>query len=220
MPETTSENQNSKHLSRRRGKGDGSFRDDLVDKGVILIEEVGENFLEDVIWPFVKLSSDNNVNKIRLLINSPGGFITEMFQLISMIRNSQKPVIAEVLRAFSAGFIIASQCHERVAYQGSQFMYHIPWTSVWGNQEEITEQTKYLRRMTEYSENLVQERTKISDAKILEYRTKDWYMTAKEALRWGVIDRIHEEDEYILDPEFVQKRIKAENKAMAKLEQE
>lgn len=202
----------------RHFRDDEKFRKELTERGVILVREVDHNFLEEVVWPFAKLSADSNCNKIRLLIDSPGGYITEMFQLISMIRNSQKPVIAEVIRAFSAAFMIATQCHERVAYQGSEFMYHLPWTIAFGNQEQIDEQTKYLRAMTTYGESLVQQRTRIDAETLKSYRHRDWWMTAKEALRHGVIDRIHEEEVYALSPEFVQERIRVEKKMMEKLE--
>ena len=218
-PEKKSPAKSSPASNKRGGGNNNNIRNELLEKGVILIEDVDEDFLADVIWPFVKLSGDANCGRIRLLINSPGGYVTEMSQLISMIRNSQKPVIAEIVRAYSAGFIIASQCHERVAYRGSNFMYHLPWGGAHGNIEEIDQQTKYLKDMTTYMENLVAERTKIGIDKLQEYRHQDWWMGSKEALRLGVIDRIHEEETYALNPEYIQDRIKKEQKLMDKLEQ-
>lgn len=200
------------------GSSSSKLRKELLDKNVILLEEVGDDFVENVIWPFVKLSADGNVGKIRLLINSPGGYITEMFQLISMIRNSEKPVIAEVMRAYSAAFMITTQCHERVAYEGSVLMYHCPWTIAFGNSEEIQEQTKYMRQMTKYGEGLVLQRTKIDPEVIKQYRHRDWWMTAREAKKLGVVDRIHEEKDYALSPDYVQERIKVEERVMKKLE--
>lgn len=207
-----------KNSKASNGSSSDKLRKELLDKNVILVEEVDDSFVENVIWPFVKLSSDGNVGKIRLLINSPGGYITEMFQLISMIRNSEKPVIAEVMRAFSAAFMITTQCHERVAYEGSVLMYHCPWTIAWGNTEEIQEQTKYMRKMTQYGEGLVLQRTNIDEETIKQYRHRDWWMTAREAKKLGVIDRIHEEKDYALPPEYVQERIKIEERVLKKLE--
>lgn len=226
--ETSSDSSNSgseqpnitAHQLRIMQSNKEQLRKELTDRGVILVEAVDESFLDNVIWPFAKLASDNNIPKIKLLMNSPGGYLIPMFQLITMIRSCNKPVVAEVMFAASAAFMIASQCHDRIAYQGSLFMHHLPWTIVSGNMDEIERQTHYQRFATEYTEKLLIQRTKLTRKELKERRDQDWWMTAKDALQYGVIDRIVSEDTYALDPALVQKKLKKEEELVKAWEQD
>lgn len=190
-------------------------RQQLFENGIILIEEVNESFLENVIWPFAKMVGDNNTPRIRLLINSPGGSAPEMFQLISMIRNSTKPVTADVIFAASAAFMITTQCHDRIAYPGTVFMWHMPSTIVAGNHDEIDRQTTYLKHATQYADDLLCSRTHITREQLAKHHGKDWYMTAPTALRLGVVDSVIE-DNYVLQPMAVQEGIKLQKRLASK----
>lgn len=194
--------------------GEPSVRDELLSKGIILVEAVDESFLHDVIIPFHKLSSNQNIDHIKLIIDSPGGSVVEMFQLMTLIRKSTKPVVGEIMSAYSAGFMIASQCHHRIAYEGSIFMHHRAWTFAVGNITEITAQTKYMKAMDERAEEMLLERSNIKPDVLAKHREADWYMTAREAHKYGIVDEIIDDAEFELDPAKVQAEIKRHRKAL------
>lgn len=177
-------------------------RREYYDEHIIQIQEIDEGFYDNVVWPFIRMIRDQNIQQVRLVINTPGGNIAPMVQLIGLIRKSPKPVIAEIIQACSAGFMIAINCHYRMAYSGSELMYHQAWSGAVGNTEQIKRQTKYLEYCDTEFERMLLERTKISTEMLKEHRGHDWVMTPSEALKLGVIDEVVDTD-YTISPEEV-----------------
>ena len=218
LPDQQLINQNLKVT--KGGMANNGFREQLADHGVILIDGVvGEDFTEQVIWPFARMLNDNNIPSIKLLINSYGGMSTHMFQLISMIRNSTKPVTAEIVMAMSAAFLIANQCHYRVAHAGANLMWHKCWSVYVGNQDQVSRQSVHADFSDKYAEQLLLERSSITLEDLKNHDAKDWYMTAKTALRLGVIDSVIP-DRYVLDPKIVEEMIKIQQKITRKMSTE
>jgi ATP-dependent Clp protease protease subunit len=82
--------------------------------------------------------------------------------------------------------------HKRFAYKHATPLYHQVSSGSSGKVKDMEEKLEESKRLQGLLEKLTLEKTKIS-AKKLErvYKTKkDWYMTAKEALKLGVIDEI------------------------------
>lgn len=174
-------------------------RRQYMSRGVLQIQDVDENFYDTVVHPFKELVEDNNVNTIQLVINSNGGLTTLAGQLCSWIRSSPKPVIAEIITAISAGFVIATQCHFRICYPASMMMHHEAWMSAYGNKDEISRMMPILESADDYVDKIVEERTKITKEIVNKHRGRDWWITPEEALRLGVVDTIFN-DNYQIDP--------------------
>lgn len=177
-------------------------RRQYMGKGVLQIQDVNENFYDTVVHPFKELVEDNNVSTIQLVINSNGGLTTLAGQLCSWIRSSPKPVIAEIITAISAGFVIATQCHFRICYPASMMMHHEAWMSAYGNKDEISRMMPILESADDYVDKIVEERTKITKEIVDKHRGRDWWITPDEALKLGVVDVIFD-DNYQVDPSDV-----------------
>lgn len=179
-----------------------------------IIGPIDETFSETVLWPFMKLENDGS-QPIKLIIESPGGDVNGMFHLMSLIRNSRVPVIAEVTMAMSAAFCILTQCHVRIAIPGAIFMHHLSHTLAWGNQNQLQDHVDYLRYIDQVAEQMVLERTKISEERMSLERNRDWYINTADALRLGVIDQIANNN-YLIDPDQYKQAMKKQRKFFAK----
>lgn len=176
-------------------------RKEALEEGTILIEGIGENFYETVIHPFKKLAENRNMPMIKLIINSPGGSVLEAAQLCFLIRRSPVPVVAEVVQACSAAFVIATQCHYRIGYPASVMMYHLPWMFAEGDRHDMEEARDQLEHHEKILDGLIVDRCKNITKDILEEwgsNNEKWF-TAKEALNYGALDHIVEDD-YLVDP--------------------
>jgi ATP-dependent protease ClpP protease subunit len=178
-------------------------RREALEEGNIIIREIGENFYETTIRPFCKLSENPNIRGVRLMIDSPGGECNSGLQFCNLIRQSRVPVIAEIVSASSMGFLIATQCHVRIAYPSSTFMWHKPWMAYieGANIDDLDEHRKELSLYEDLSKQMIFERTRITQ-KDLDQQSTQWTMNAQEALKWGVVDNIMS-NEYALPPEHV-----------------
>lgn len=201
---------------RQQGSSEEHFRRECFENRIIpIIGSIDDDFTQHVIWPFARMQNDGN-QPIRLFINSPGGGVAEMFQFISMIRNSQVPVIADAVYACSAAFMIMTQCHDRIGYPGALYMHHLASMFVWGNRKEIENQSAYLEYADKICDEYLLERTKMSEEQLEQHHDQDWYMNAKQALRLGAIDRIQDEA-YLIEPEIYHKQVKIQERAIKKI---
>ena len=130
---------------------------------------------------------------ISLIINSYGGTIYDGFALISVVERSKTPIHTYVYgKAMSMGLIIAVCGHKRYASKLATFMYHGGLGGVWGNFEYIKNYSNEYERIQKISDSLLLSKTKIKPDKLkdIRKRQKDWFISAEEALKLGIIDEI------------------------------
>jgi ATP-dependent Clp protease protease subunit len=130
---------------------------------------------------------------IKIMIDSFGGSVYAILGLLAIIDKSETPVHTYVTgAAMSCGFMLLIHGHKRFAYKHATPLYHQVGSGAFGKVKDMEEKLEETKRLQELLERLTLEKTNIT-AKKLErvYRTKkDWYMTAKEALKLGVVDEI------------------------------
>jgi ATP-dependent Clp protease, protease subunit len=136
---------------------------------------------------------DYNVLPIEIYIDSYGGQVYQILGLISVIENSVTPVNTIVTGcAMSCGFMLLISGHERFAHKHSTPLYHQVSSGSSGKIKDIQERYRETRRLQKKLEKLTMEKTNIPKSKLKKiYRRKqDWYMTPKEAVKYGVVDHI------------------------------
>ncbi len=136
-----------------------------------------------------------DIEPIRLHINSYGGSLYDCLSLISVIKNSQTPVIAFCHYAMSAGALITSVCHHRIGYELSTVMIHNLSSASWGQLQTMKEDITEMNRLEKLIIKLLTAHTKISKQKLKSLFEKkiDWYIPAEEALELGIFDEIYEQ---------------------------
>jgi ATP-dependent Clp protease protease subunit len=99
--------------------------------------------------------------------------------------------------AMSCGFVILIHGHKRFGYRHSTPLYHQVstgfWgTGFWGTVADMEDKLTEAKRLQKKIEDMTIERTKITASKLdkIYKRKTDWYMSAEEALKLGVIDEI------------------------------
>jgi ATP-dependent Clp protease protease subunit len=129
---------------------------------------------------------------INIIINSPGGDITAAYMLIDKMKNSLTPVNTITIgEAESAACLIAISGTKRFANKHSAFLIHQGQASINNEAGKVVDWLKYydsiiLKQMKEH----ILEDTKISKTDYDNKVREDWYLTANEALKYGLIDEI------------------------------
>lgn len=134
-----------------------------------------------------------NPNPIKIYIDSYGGYVYQCFGLIGIMETSETPIHTYVTgAAMSCGFIILIHGHKRFGYEHSTPMYHQVSTGFWGKLADMEEDFIESKRLQRKFEEMTFRKTKITKGKLKEIYDKkiDWYMSATQALRLGVIDKI------------------------------
>jgi len=136
---------------------------------------------------------DYKPKPIVLYIDSYGGLVYQCFGLLGVMEKSETPIHTVATgAAMSCAFMILICGHKRFAYELATPLYHQISGGLFGKVQDMEESLGETKRLQETMEELVLEKTQITKRKlqtILKNKT-DWYMTAAEALKLGVIDEI------------------------------
>ena len=129
---------------------------------------------------------------IRLYINSPGGDPTEGFALISAIELSKTPVYTiNVGECSSMAFLVSIAGHKRFSLPYSTFLMHDGSIFVCGTANKVKDQIRFEDRLERYViRPYVLSHSKMTRKKYDMVNSKEFYMTAKNALKYGFIDKI------------------------------
>ena len=130
---------------------------------------------------------------IVLHIDSYGGDVYSCLGLISVMQNSKIPVHTVVLGcAMSAGFNIACAGAKRFIHEHSTMMYHQMTTFEWDKLSAVKEDVIAATKLEKIVLNIIFENTNITKKQIKKVHDKktDWYFSAKEALKYGIVDEI------------------------------
>jgi len=130
---------------------------------------------------------------IIIHIDSYGGAVYQCFGLLSIMKDKGTPVNTVVTGcAMSCGFMISIHGAHRKVHKHGTLMYHQVSSGMHGKVADIEEDLFEAKRLQKKIEEMTLETTKITKEKLekIYKRKHDWYMDAKDALKWGCVDEI------------------------------
>lgn len=134
---------------------------------------------------------DNERKPIKLLFFCYGGDLDLNNALIDTIRLSKTPIIGiNVGQADSAGCFIYLACHKRYAFPNAQFLIHKGSGSFSGSYEIVVSQIinyqNSINKLGKYIINM----TNIPQEEFDKHFDTEWYISAQEAIEYGIADKI------------------------------
>ena len=167
----------------------------LKDRIIFLSEDVNSASASLVVAQLLFLESEDPEKEISLYINSPGGSITDGMAIVDTINYIKCPVstICVGMAASMGAVLLASGAKgKRFATPNAEILIHQPLISggLSGQTTEIKIHADHMVRTREKLNKLLSERTGQSLETIERDTERDNYMTAEEALKYGLIDGI------------------------------
>ena len=164
----------------------------LKTRTIILSGEINKNLAERTIRQLLLLEAMED-EPIRIFIDSPGGDADAGFAIFDMIR-FVKPEVWTVgmgLVASAAAIIqLASPRERRIGLPNSHYLIHQPLSGIRGVATDIEIHAKELEKLREKINLLISEETGISKEQVEKDTDRDYWMTAEEAEKYGLISRI------------------------------
>lgn len=130
---------------------------------------------------------------IQLLLSTYGGCVYDGLSLYDAVKNSNTEVdITCFGKIMSMGIIILLSAKTRKAYRNTTFMIHEGSSGFIGKVADMEESVEESKRLREVIFDIIEKETKIPKAKLDEVRKSrmDWFLTAEEALEYGLITEI------------------------------
>ena len=168
----------------------------LKDRIIFLGEEVTDVSANLVVSQMLFLESEDPDKDISFYINSPGGSITDGMAIVDTINYIKCPVstICVGLAASMGAVLLASGAKgKRFATPNAEILIHQPLIAGGGLSGQTTEikiHADHMVKTREKLNKLLSERTGQDLATIEKDTERDNYMTAEEALKYGLIDGI------------------------------
>ena len=131
---------------------------------------------------------------IKIYIDSNGGCLSDTFTMIDAIKLSKTPVWTICTgAAYSGGFFTFIAGHRRFAYDHASFLYHEGATATGADAGKFRNYAEFYQKELEQLKEVTLKYTKITPEEYKEHIKDDWWMTADEALKYGVCDEITKE---------------------------
>jgi ATP-dependent Clp protease, protease subunit len=168
--------------------------DKLFEQRIVFLKGPLEDTNGDqLVTQLLALDSDSNED-ITLYVNSPGGIITGMFALYDSIQLLQSKVNTRCigLAASAAAFLLCTGTGTRSATENARIMIHQPLGGARGTAKDIEIQAKNIVWMRERINEIMAAKTGKEVEQVAKDTDRDYWMTAAEAVEYGLIDEVVE----------------------------
>jgi len=165
----------------------------LRERIVFLNGEVNDGVSALVCAQILFLEAENPKKPIHLYINSPGGVVTSGLAMYDTMQHVRAPVHTLCLgtaRSMGSFLLMAGEPGERAALPNASLHVHQPLGGFQGQASDVLIQAEETQKTKQRLTRLYAEHCGRSYAEVEATLDRDCFMTAEEALTWGLIDRI------------------------------
>ena len=167
----------------------------LKDRVVFLGSAIDDQVANAVVAQLLFLETDNPDADINLYINSPGGSVTAgmaIFDTMNYIKCPVRTVCVGMAASMGAFLLMAGEKGKRLALPNSEVMIHQPSGGAPGQSTDVTIHAEWLLRTKNKMNGLMAQMTGQPLEKIAQDVERDHFMSAQEALEYGIIDEIYQ----------------------------
>ncbi|HPJ01854.1 MAG TPA: ATP-dependent Clp endopeptidase proteolytic subunit ClpP [Candidatus Limiplasma sp.] len=167
----------------------------LKDRIVFLGGEITDDVANLVVAQMLFLEMDNPDADISLYINSPGGSVTAgmaIYDTMNYIKPAVRTVCIGMAASMGAFLLMAGEKGKRLALPNSEVMIHQPLGGASGQASDVQIRAEWLLRTKHKMNKLIADMTGQPLSRVEKDADRDFFMDAKEALKYGIIDEIYE----------------------------
>ena len=165
----------------------------LMDRVVFLGSEVNDQVANAIVAQLLYLETENPDADISLYINSPGGSVTAgmaIYDTMNYIKCPVRTVCVGLAASMGAFLLMAGEKGKRMALPNSEIMIHQPSGGASGQATDVRIHAEWLLKTKDKMNDLMSAMTGQSIEKIRADVEHDHFMSAEEALEYGIIDEI------------------------------
>jgi len=165
----------------------------LKDRIILLGTPVDDNVANLIIAQLLFLQSDDPKKDIDLYINSPGGSITAglaIYDTMQVLSCDVKTYCIGQAASMGAVLLAAGTPKKRFALPNARIMIHQPWGGTQGTAADINIQAQEILRLRTNLNKILADHTGQAVKKITEDTERDYFMSAAEAQKYGLVDGV------------------------------
>ena len=167
----------------------------LKDRIIFLSGEVRDEISDIIIAQLLFLESEDPDKDIQFYINSPGGVVTSglaIYDTMNYIKPDVSTICIGQAASMAAVLLSSGAKGKRYSLPSSNIMIHQPSGGAQGQASDIVIQADQIIKIKEKLNKILSDNTGQSLKKIEKDTDRDFAMTAEEALKYGLIDKVIE----------------------------
>ena len=165
----------------------------LKDRIIMLSGEINDQVSASIVSQLLFLEADDPEKDIYLYINSPGGVVTSgfsMFDTMNYIKSDVCTICIGQAASMGAFLLSAGAKGKRYALPNSRIMIHQPLGGAQGQATDIQIQADEIQRLKKTLNQILADNTSQTIRKIEKDTDRDFFMSSKEAMEYGLIDKV------------------------------
>jgi ATP-dependent Clp protease protease subunit len=175
------------------------LKERIIFIGTPMDDEIANLIIAQMLF----LESEDNEKDINMYINSPGGVVTAGLAVYDTMQYLKSPVTTICIgQAASMGAMLlaAGSKGKRFALPNARIMIHQPLGGAQGQATDIEIQTKEILRMKKLLNEMLAKHSGQPISKVEKDTDRDFYMSAAEAVAYGIVDEVIETKKGIIKP--------------------
>ena len=184
------------YVIERSGSGERSYdiySRLLKDRIVFLSGQVEDEMANAVVAQLLFLEMDNPDADISLYINSPGGSVPAgmaIYDTMQYIKAPVRTVCVGMAASMGAFLLMAGEKGKRMALPNAEVMIHQPSGGAQGQATDVSIRAEWLIRTKKKMNQMMADMTGQSVEKVSADAERDYFMSAQEAMNYGIVDQI------------------------------
>ncbi|MBE5769249.1 MAG: ATP-dependent Clp endopeptidase proteolytic subunit ClpP [Clostridiales bacterium] len=167
----------------------------LKDRIIFLGGEIDDNVANTVVAQLLFLEMEDPEAEICLYINSPGGSVTAgmaIYDTMQYVKCPVRTVCIGMAASMGAFLLMAGEKGKRMALPNAEVMIHQPLGGAQGQATDVAIRAEWLIKTKEKMIRMKAEMTGQPEEKVRVDVERDCFMSAQDALEYGIIDEIYD----------------------------
>jgi len=165
----------------------------LKDRVIFLGDQIDDHTANLVIAQLLFLASEDPKKDIDLYINSPGGSVTAglaIYDTMQYIKPDVRTTCLGLAASMASVILAGGQKGKRSVLPNADIMIHQVSAGFQGQASDIERNAKYILRLKQRLNGILAKHTGQTLAKVEQDSDRDYFMTADEAKKYGLVDEI------------------------------
>lgn len=178
---------------KEKRRGDDLSLKLLKTRTIVIADIITKNLAHKVMSQLLLLEQEDKDDGVKIFINSPGGDADAGFAIYDMIKFVTPPVkiiCAGITASAAVIILLASTKEDRYSLPNARILIHQPSTGVHGTASDIQIEASEILKCREKINSLISAETGQSVKKVEDDTKRNFWMSADEALKYGLISKV------------------------------
>lgn len=171
----------------------------LKDRIIFVDGEITDYSADAIVAQLLFLDSQDPEKDISLYINSPGGSVTAglaVYDTMQQVRSDIQTFCLGQAASMAAILLAGGTKGKRSALPSSRVLIHQPWGGAQGQASDIGIQAREIIRLKKLTIAYFAQHTGKDEAQIARDMERDFFMSAQEAVEYGIVDQVMQRREH------------------------